>query len=176
MKIRQADGFALIDVLFVCGIIGILSGIAVPRLLLARQSANAASAIGTLRTISSSQLTYALTCGSGFYAPNLTTLGTKPPGSTESFISGDMGSADTIQKSGYVFQMAAAAFPGSPSTCNGLAAGTAGGGFRAGADSVEPTNVRFFAINASSAIYEDTSTLFAAMPESGPPPTGHILQ
>lgn len=176
MRIRQADGFALIDVLFVCGIIGILSGIAIPRLLLARQSANAASAIGTMRAISSAQLTYALTCGSGFYAPNLTTLGTRPPGSTEAFISADLGSADTTQKSGYVFQMTAAAFAGAPATCNGLAAGTAGSGFKAGADSVEPTNTRFFAINASNAIYEDTSTLFAAMPEAGPPPSGRILQ
>ena len=86
MRIRKADGFALIDLLFVCGIVGLLSSIALPRLTQARQSAGASSAIGSMRAINSAQLTFALTCGAGFYAPNLTTLGTAPPGSTEPFI------------------------------------------------------------------------------------------
>jgi type II secretory pathway pseudopilin PulG len=47
--IRKAQGFALIDVIFVCGIIGLLSGIALPRLMLAKQSAGAAAAIGSMR-------------------------------------------------------------------------------------------------------------------------------
>ena len=40
MTIRKADGFALIDVLFVCAIMGVLATIALPRMLLARQSAD----------------------------------------------------------------------------------------------------------------------------------------
>ena len=76
MAIRKTDsGFALLDMIFVCGLIGILSGIAVPKLLLAKQAAGAASAIGSMRAINSAELTYALTCGSGFYAPNLPSLG-----------------------------------------------------------------------------------------------------
>src|SRR5437773_5535833 len=98
-RTRDARGFALIDLLFVCGIIGLLAGIAVPRLLLAKQAAGAASAIGSIRSINSAELTYALTCGSGFYAPSLTTLGTPPAGSSEPFIGGGLGSADTITKS-----------------------------------------------------------------------------
>src|SRR5262245_45236880 len=74
MKARSAHGFALIDLIFVCGIIGVLAVIAMPRLLLAKQAAGAASAIGSLRAIDSSQLTFALTCGGGFYAPSLTVL------------------------------------------------------------------------------------------------------
>ena len=70
MTIRKADGFALIDILFVCAMIGVLSTIALPRMLIAKQSAGAASAIGSLRTIHSAQLTFALTCGAGFYAPD----------------------------------------------------------------------------------------------------------
>ena len=70
-EIRNASGFALIDLIFVCGIIGLLSSIAVPSLLRAKQAAGAASAIGSLRAIASAQLTFALTCGSGFYAPDL---------------------------------------------------------------------------------------------------------
>src|ERR1700692_889240 len=80
VTIRKTDGFALIDLIFTMGIIGVLCSIALPRLLLARQAAGAASAIGSMRAINSAQLTFALTCGGGFYAPSLTTLGTLPVG------------------------------------------------------------------------------------------------
>src|SRR6185312_6467637 len=91
---RRAQGFALIDMIFVCGVIGLLCSIALPRLLLAKQAAGAASAIGSMRAINSAELTYALTCGSGFYAPSLTTLGTAPPGSNEPFIGQGLGASD----------------------------------------------------------------------------------
>src|SRR4051794_3612633 len=91
VRIRQQQGFALIDMLFVCGVIGLLCSIAMPRLFKARQAAGSASAIGTLRAISSGQLTFALTCGAGFYAPNLISLGRPPIGSNEGFIGGGLG-------------------------------------------------------------------------------------
>src|SRR6202051_1590073 len=86
VRMRQAQGFALIDLIFVCGMIGLLCSIALPRMLLAKQAAGSASAIGSMRAVNSAQLTYALTCGNGFYAPNLSTLGIAPPGSNEPFI------------------------------------------------------------------------------------------
>src|SRR5260370_39808421 len=101
VSIKKAEGFALIDLIFVCGMIGLLCSIALPRLLLAKQAAGSASAIGSMRAINSGQLTYALTCGNGFYAPNLSTLGTAPPGSNEPFISADLGSADVVIKIRY---------------------------------------------------------------------------
>src|SRR6516164_10739820 len=70
---RSAVGFALIDLLFVCGIISIVSGIALPRLMMVRGNAQAASAMGSLRVIGSGQVTFAITCANGFYAPSLTT-------------------------------------------------------------------------------------------------------
>jgi type II secretory pathway pseudopilin PulG len=175
VTLRRAQGFALIDLIFVCGIIGVLCAIALPRLLLAKQAAGAASAIGSMRAINSSELTYALTCGSGFYAPNLSTLGTPPPGSHEAFISPGLGEADVIQKSGYTIRVDATAFAGAPATCNGLAEGVAGQGFRAAADAEEPTNPRYFATNANALIFEDVTSLFVAMPETGEPPSGHPL-
>jgi type II secretory pathway pseudopilin PulG len=175
LPIRKAQGFALIDVIFVCGVIGVLASIALPRLLLAKQSASSAAAIGSLRAIDSAQLTFALTCGNGFYAPNLTTLGTPPPGSNEAFISVSLSSADVVTKSSYTIQVAAVPFAGSPQGCNGLAAGSGGQGFIAGADPNEPTNSRFFATNATNVIYEDVATLFPTMPESAPPAVGHMI-
>jgi type IV pilus assembly protein PilA len=175
VTIRKAQGFALIDLIFVCGIIGLLCSIALPRLLLAKQAAGAASAIGSMRTINSAELTYALTCGNGFYAPNLTTLGAAPAGSSEAFISADLAGSDVVQKSGYTISLDATPFGGAPATCNGLDAGSAGQGFRAAADPTEPGNPRFFATNANAMIFESTSTLFSTMPEIGEPASGHVL-
>jgi type IV pilus assembly protein PilA len=176
VNIRRAAGFALIDVIFVCGIIGIIAAIAMPRLLQAKQAAGAASALGSMRAINSAELTFALTCGSGFYAPNLTTLGTAPAGSNEAFITMSLSGADTITKSGYVLRLQAVPFESAPATCNGLEAGSAGQGFRAGADPVESGNPRYFAVNASGFIYEDSKTLFDTMPELEEPPSGHPLR
>ena len=173
---RSTKGFALIDLIFVCGIIGILCSVALPRLLLARQAAGASSAIGSMRAINSAQLTFALTCGGGFYAPKLTTLGVPPPGSNQAFLSPDVTSADTVTKSGYVIQMVATAFPGAPGSCNGVAPGDAGQAFMASADPTEPSNVRFFATNVNSSIWENTSTLFGVLPEVGDSPTGHVIR
>jgi type II secretory pathway pseudopilin PulG len=173
VRIRNPNGFALIDLIFVCGIIGLLSSIAVPRLVLAKQAAGAASALGSMRTISSAELTFALTCGSGFYAPNLTALGTAPMGSSEPFVGGGLGAANTVQKSGYQVQVVAAPYAGSPGSCNGLAPGLTSQGFFAIADPLDPTNTRYFAINASGSIYEHSSTLIADIPEVGAATAGH---
>ena len=171
--IRKAHGFALIDLLFCCGIIGVLAAIALPRLVLAEQAAGSAGAIAAMRAINSAELTYALTCGNGFYAPSLTALGTAPPGANVAFISPDLGSASSVQKGGYLIQLSGAAFAGSPGSCNGLTTGAAAQGFKAGADPVTPNNTRFFATNSRATIYEHTSTLYAGMPEVNQPPAGH---
>lgn len=176
MTIRKSDGFALLDVIFVCGIIGLIISIALPRLVLAKQTAGAASAIGTLRTIASAELTFALTCGNGFYAPDLTWLGTAPPGSNEPFIGGGMGEAPSVQKSSYTFRMEAMPYSGAPATCNGLTAGEAGQGYVAVADPTEPTNPRFFGLNSNAQLYEHNATLWPDMPETGEPPRGTVIR
>lgn len=176
VKAGKAHGFALIDLIFVCGIIGLLCGIALPRMLTARQSAGAASALGSLRSINSGELTYALTCGNGFYSPNLTQLGVPPAGSREPFLSPNLTTADTIIKGGYSITLSGTPFAGAPGTCNGLAAGDAAQGFKSGADPVEPTNPRFFGSNASGSLFEDTATLYATMPEVGEPPSGRPVR
>jgi len=129
----------------------------------------------SLRAVSSAQLSYALTCGGGFYAPKLTTLGTAPPASTEPYIGGGLGDADTVNKSGYTIRMEGTAYPGSPQTCNGVAPGDAAQGFTAAADPTDPNNPRFFAVNSNNSIYENTATLWGVMPENGEPAAGQPL-
>ncbi len=175
VKLRKAQGFALIDLLFVCGIIGMLAGIALPSMLKAKQSAAGASAIGSMRSINSAELTFALTCGNGFYSPNLTTLGFPPAGSHESFLGGGLTTADTVIKSGYTFTIEGTPYTTAPASCNGLAVGEAAQGFIAVAEPIEPTNARFFATNASGSIYEHTASLYSIMPEIGQPSAGHAI-
>src|SRR5207244_2217538 len=105
---------------FVVGIISILCGIALPRLMSAKGSAQSVSAIASLRVIGSAQVTFAITCGSGFYAPSLTSLAKRPAGSSEGFIKGDLGAADTVVKSGYQVKLSATPFAAGPDTCNAL--------------------------------------------------------
>jgi type II secretory pathway pseudopilin PulG len=174
VHIRKTDGFALVDVLFVCALMGVLSAIALPRLVMAKQSAGAASAIGSLRAIHSAELTFALTCGAGFYAPNLTALGKAPTGSREAFISAGLATANAVTRSGYLIAVDATAFDGAPPSCNGLAPGEAGQGWRAYADPVGGDNGRYFGVNVAGAVWEHTATL-RGMPEVGLPTTGHPI-
>jgi type II secretory pathway pseudopilin PulG len=177
VKIRQVAGFAVIDLLFVCGIIGILSGIALPRLMSARGAAQAASAIASMRVIGSSQVTFAITCGSGFYAPNLTSLAKPPTGTNDGFVEVDLGSADTVVKSAYTIQMESTPFGGAPDTCNVLGAGATGQAFKAAADPLDvANNNRYFAVNAGNSIWEDRSSLWPVMPEFGDSPSGNTLK
>src|SRR4029079_14529923 len=97
---HRQDGFTLLEVLFVCGLIGILSAMALPRLLMAKQAADASSAIGSVRTLTTSEVVYASSCGGSFYAPDLQTLGVPPPGMNVPFISPDLSSAGVVTKSG----------------------------------------------------------------------------
>lgn len=67
MRNRQS-GFSLIELTIVAGIILIVAAIAIPNLLGARTSADASSAVGSLRTVNSACITYRWTFSSGFPA------------------------------------------------------------------------------------------------------------
>jgi type IV pilus assembly protein PilA len=172
---RRSDqrGFTLIDMLFVIALIGTLSVMALPGFLRARGAAQASSALGTMRAINSGQLSYAITCGLGFYAPDLPTLGVKPPASTAAFLPEGLTGGATIMRHGYTFTIVATPLAGAPATCNGLAGGQAAPGYSATADPIATVATgRYFGTNADGLLYEHSASLNGIMPESGLPPAG----
>ncbi len=173
---RGEAGFTLIDMLFVVALIGLLASMAIPGLMKARGAAQASSAIGTLRVVNSGELSFAITCGLGFYAPDLPTLGVAPPGSAEAFLPDEMVTGFTFIKSGYNFSLAGTGLAGAPASCNGLAAGQASPGYATVGDPLDPSVARFFGTNSDGVIYQHSATLSATMPESGAPPAGHPIQ
>jgi type II secretory pathway pseudopilin PulG len=72
--IREASTSPAMDV----GAVLVVAAIAIPNLLRSKMAANESSAVGSVRTISSAQITYTSTYPQRGYAPDLATLGPDP--------------------------------------------------------------------------------------------------
>lgn len=77
---RKQEGFSLIELLIVVAIILIIAAIAIPNLLRARISANEASAVASLRTINTAQVTYITNYPEIGYSDTLLKLAQPQPG------------------------------------------------------------------------------------------------
>jgi type IV pilus assembly protein PilA len=106
----QERGFTLIELLIVVAIILVISAIAVPSLLHSKIAANEASAVYSIRTVNTAQVTYATTYPTVGYAASLNMLASPATGQSSSTNAGVLDwvlgcTTAVCPKSGYDFQI-----------------------------------------------------------------------
>lgn len=152
MSRKLNQGFSLIELLIVVAIILIIAAIAIPNFLRARMAANESSAVASVRTVKTAEITYSSAYPTIGYAAQLIDMGGATPctpSSTSACILDDPvanAGTGTAGKSGYVF--------------SAVGISTAGGNndsFVVGAAPASPgiTGVRLFCTTADNAMRTD---------------------
>ena len=95
---RSRKGFTLVEIMIVVAIIVLLAAIAIPNLLRARLSANEATAIAAMRTLSTAMESYRAAQSPPAYPTVLTSLNASNPPYIDSVLAGG-------NKSGYTFAL-----------------------------------------------------------------------
>jgi type IV pilus assembly protein PilA len=161
MSGKSAAGFTLLELIFVTAVIGLLSAMAIPTVFRSKMAANETSAFGTIRTVHTAELTFALTCGYGNYASQFPDLG-NPAG--DGYLPMDLTAAATPLKSGYNYNLTPGPVGVSGFTdCNGNAT-TLDYYISAEPLAIGSTGRRGFASNQAHVIWQDTAGLAPVEP------------
>ena len=124
---KKQKGFSLIELLIVVAIILIIAAIAIPNLLRSNMAANESSAVGSMRTINTAEVSYVTAYPNQGFSVDLPSLGGVAPclvATTAAACLVDntlaLATAAATAKSGYYFTYAAAGAPPNTYTMTGL--------------------------------------------------------
>jgi type IV pilus assembly protein PilA len=153
---KDSRGFSLIELLIVVAIILIIAAIAIPNLLRSRIAANQASAVGSLRTINTAEITYASTYNTGYSA---TLLNLQPPATGATPTTTSAGLIDSVLaagvKSGYTFTYSATLGTGSTTRYDTYT-------IHADPTAVGTTGTNYYFTDESGVIRQDSTTTATA--------------
>ena len=162
---RTQKGFSLIELLIVVAIILIIAAIAIPTLTRARVAADESSAVGSIRSINTAEISYNAAYPAVGFAVNLSYLGgaspCTPSTSSGCFIDSVLSGGNPSTKSGYTFTLSAGSCAAiTPNSCYSVVAGPQFATY---------TGAKYFCSLEDGVVRTSTTSLSNPCPNTTPP-------